>query len=358
MVVTENVYNSPAVKSQHKVPRKYLKAWCDCSGTLYTLRRDGKLFSCGVEGIEAENYYYQFEDLSIDELRFLFHFASAKQGLNIPVGHVRLFMQAMVGSAILNSILSGARSDSSEFELYMQQASQLGAFPSEFVNIARMAWMCKYVGMKFDSDAMLVFDRIVKNGGEKLMCLIEDNAWHALDLALEGNVCEINESKDLKWHLAKYMVYQMMRGDKIREIFNEEGRSLPKESLIRVASYLRYFMSEVVLNSLEQHLSNMNIRLVENSTTEEFLTGDNPVFNLDCSMPPVEFTLFLPISPRRAIVLVDQNIEEKYTDILSPTIDKVRELNRRLCNGCISQIHASHRDVLANQTYTPSWIRK
>ncbi len=353
-----DTHNSPVVKLQHKVPRKYLEAWCNADGKLFTFRRDGKLFSCCAKKVDAHGRFYRFEYLAIGELEFLVR--SLVEGLGFTIEYVQQRMTVMIGPVILNRIVSGACQDRSEFELYIERASQMGAIAAEFAGIARMAWISKNAEVRIDADEALKIDAFVKNGGEKIMCEIEDDAWSALDLAAGGQVDCINENSKHKWHLAKYMVYQTMRGDKFVALSKNIFRGLPSsESAGRVASYVRYFTAEKVLDCLWQKLSEVSFRLIENTTEEEFLTGDNPVFDPVLSYGRAvhlnEWAFYFPISPRRALLLIGNDAESKYTRFLNPSIAEVMELNCRLCDSCVSQIHATHPAILDKNIYRQRW---
>ena len=346
--------NCPMVKLQHKVPRKYLEAWCGTDGRLFTLRRGGNLFSCSVTKVDAQKYFYQFEFLSIDELEFLFRLLT--DWLGFPLEYVQQRITLMMGSVILNRIISGACPDRSEFELYVEQASRMGAISASFANIARMAWVSKNAGVEINADEALKVDAFVKNGGEKILCKIEEDAWSALDLAVGGQVCRINENSELKWHHAKYMVYQTMRGDKFIALAKNGFRGFPPSGFTeRVASYMRYFMAEKLMDSLHQKMSEVNFRLIENTTDEEFLTSDNPIFDPLLSPGHTsslnKWAFFFPVSPRRALLLIGNEAESKYARFLNPSIDEVVELNCRLCDSCVSQIHATHSAILEKNVY-------
>ena len=356
--VTKKNDNGSLVKSQHKVPRKYLAQWSNAEGVLFTLRKGGKMFACGVEGVESENYFYQFKNLSIDELEDVFRCATkAVDGIE-SVENVQVFLQDTAGFAFINNILSGQCPDRAEFESYMERACQIGVFSAEFSALAWNVWSRKNAGLELESNEV---DRYVKNGGEMLMCEIEDKAWPALDLAVAGQVEKINEDAELKWHFAKYMVYQTVRGDKFVGLFNKSfHRLLSGGATGRTASYLRYFSAERLSCFLRQRISEMSFRLIENTTEEEFLTGDNPVF-CPASSKGGEFRLdewafCFPVSPRRALLLIGNGAESKYARFLKPSSDEVVELNRLLCDSCVSQIHATHSTILERDVYRQRFV--
>ena len=356
--MNDKTCDSPVVKSQHKVPRKYLAAWCNADGELFTLRKGGKVFSCGVEGVEAENYFYQFKKLSIEELGDVFRCATTAVDGIMSVENVQVFLQDTAGSAFINNILSGKCSDRTEFESYMERACQIGAFSAEFSARAWNVWSRKNAGLELESNEV---DRYVKNGGEMLMCKIENDAWPALNLAVDGLVEKINENGALKWHLAKYMVCQTMRGDKFVELFNKIFRRLLSGGGTGcIASYLRYFSAERVLRSLRQKMSEVSFRLIENTTEEEFLTGDNPVFRPASSQGGEfhlnEWAFCFPVSPRRALLLMENGAESKYARFLKPSSNEVVELNRFLCDSCVSQIHATHSAILEKDVYKQRFV--
>ena len=353
--MTKKNDNGSLVKSQHKVPRKYLAAWCNAEGVLFTLRKDGKMFSCGVEGVEAENYFYQFEKLSIEELAGVFRCVTAVADGIMSVENVQVLLQDTAGSVIINNILSGQCLDRAEFESYMERACRIGAFSAEFASFSQKVWSWKNAGLKHE---LREIDRYVKNGGEKLMCEIENEAWPALDLAVAGQVEKINEEAELKWHFAKYLVYQTMRGDKFVELFKKIFHGLFVGN--HIASYVRYFAAERVLCYLRQKLSDVSFRLIENTTAEEFLTGDNPVFDpmLNRGYTPRlgEWAFYFPVSPRRALLLIGNGAESKYARFLKPSSNEVVELNRLLCDSCVSQIHATHSTILERDVYKQMFI--
>lgn len=353
--MTKKNDNGSLVKSQHKVPRKYLAQWCNAEGKLFTLRKDGKIFSCGVKGVEAEDYFYKFKRLSIEELGDVFRFATTAVDGIMSVESVQMLLQYTTGSAIISNILSGQCRDRAEFESYMEHACQMGAFSAEFASFAQKVLSCKNAGLKLEPREI---DRYVKNGGEMLMCEIEDKAWPALDLAVAGQVEKINEDAELKWHFAKYLVYQTMRGDKFVELFKKIFHGLLAGS--RIASYLRYFTAERVLCYLRQKLSDVSFRLIENTTEEEFLTGDNPVFdpmlNPDRVPRLEEWAFYFPVSPRRALLLIGNGAESKYARFLKPSSNEMVELNRILCDSCVSQIHATHSAFLERDVYRQRFV--
>ena len=99
---------------------------------------------------------------------------------------------------------------------------------------------------------------------------------------------------------------------------------------------------------------NEEFLLVENSTDLEFITGDNPICNLDAHDKSKFLDLYFPISPSKAVFICDKDRVMLYPEMNRPTIQDVHNLNRKICGNSISQVFAKNRDTLHFGGYKPT----
>lgn len=350
MNYTENIYKGKPVKSQHKVPRKYLRAWENKDGKIATLRKYGSPFYSAVENVEAESWFYQFELLSEQELGFLYNFVCGSHGFGFPAEIAVPMFQATLGSAIFNAITQHELDSVPLFNSYVRTLRELRMFEDWFLETLVYLWHGVVNGIELDDNSKKIISNIVRNGGEVLMCEVEDHALSALELAVAGNVDAIETNTDNKFAFVRYMVYQMVRGTKFVGIFNED-RTLSASSNVKVARYVRYFAAEMILQNLMPKLCDYHFVQLENTTEIEFLTGDAPVVNIAAKEDPVSFNLYFPVSPTRAVLLGLQHQLDKYPWIKAMGNENADKLNLQICDNCVDQIHARDERVFLRRGY-------
>ena len=93
----------------------------------------------------------------------------------------------------------------------------------------------------------------------------------------------------------------------------------------------------------------------DNSTDLEFITGDNPICNLDSHDKNKNLDLFFPISPYKAIFMCKKDRALLYPEMRRMTTQYAHELNRKISAGCTSQVFANKRETLYFGGYKPSF---
>lgn len=349
MKFSMDMYTGPVTISQHKVPRKYLSAWTDVNKKIYTQRKKGNVFSNVVEGVEAEKFFYKFQYLNQKEMEFTvswFRKLLDKESAN-------LHLQATLGTALLKAFLEDYDISETESRAYLQSLKRLGVFEEKYLDILDMAAFSKFVGINpLPEDEKKLLYKIVANGAEKLFCAIEDNAWNALDAARAGNISLLNQSREMKFHLMKYMIYQMFRGSKIFSASDFANEKFSKESLLKIMSYVRYAMAiRVVMNS-EAELDESEFILLRNSKST-FITGDSPVVNLDDHVPAQNFDIYFPISPDKALIYTLKSRRSLFEKYIQRDDACFNELNRLMCESCAEQVHSQSASILEDNGYAP-----
>lgn len=350
MEFTDNIYNGPITEAQHKVPRKYLHAWENADGKVFTVRKDGKCFPSAVKKIEASSYFYEFQYLNIEEARVLIEWARKL----LPKSLCDIQLQASLGSALLYHFMVGKVEAHTEWIEYIQMLSRKGVFESSFIEALSRVWLSRKLNIPSPHGVECEKCRkIVKNGWEPLLVAIEYNGWMGLDLALTGDVESINRDITIKMHLLKYIIFQMCRGDRFMRLINAPLGHLSGESMARIGSYMRALLPICILGNLEEEINRGRFVLLRNGF-KSFITGDCPVVNLDGRIPPTSLLLYFPVAPELALLFVPSNADEKhYKKFLDLDGDKVNQLNTILCGVCVEQIHANNPEILSEGDYRP-----
>ncbi|WP_375749682.1 DUF4238 domain-containing protein [Vibrio sp. HN007] len=111
----------------------------------------------------------------------------------------------------------------------------------------------------------------------------------------------------------------------------------------KLSKVLCLLMGDVVGNWI---YSSGHFSLLSNSTTLEFITGDQPLFNLDMrgrgkNENAMEFNLFYPISPKLALLITRDRKEHKELNI-----DEVNSYNKFIVSCSHEQLYAKNKESL------------
>lgn len=141
-----------------------------------------------------------------------------------------------------------------------------------------------------------------------------------------------------------YISTQYMRTKSVKEKIIADLKEKSHIDLTKVWPILSEFLSENIASALFVERKRRKLILIENSTDVEFITGDQPVINLDGKYPEPTSKLYLyyPISPRLALVLNEVDAEPTFT---TETLDaaKVKHLNDLIFKSAFSQIFAASK---------------
>ena len=350
MEFSDNIYKGPITESQHKVPRKYLRAWENEDGKVFTIRKSGDCFPSAVEKIEASNYFYEFQYLNVHEASVLIDWARKL----LPKSLCDIQLQASLGSALLYHFMVGKLEAHADWTEYIQMLRGKGVFEPGFIEALSCVCLSRKLNVPLPHGVECEkWRKIVKNGWEPLLVAIENNGWTGLDLVLSGDVESINRDITIKMHLLKYMVFQMCRGDRFMRLMNVPLGHLSGESMARIGSYMRALLPICILGNLEEEINSGKFVLLRNGS-KSFITGDCPVVNLDGRDPPTSLLLFFPVSPELALLFIPSNADEEYyKKFLDLDDDRVNQLNTMLCGVCVEQVHANDAIILADGGYRP-----
>lgn len=156
-----------------------------------------------------------------------------------------------------------------------------------------------------------------------------------------------NDDDSMKF--SYYIATQYMRTKKIKERIIEELKEKSHIDLTRIWVILSEFFSENIAATLFVERKRRSLTLIKNSTGMEFITGDQPVINLEMKYPESasELVLYYPISPRLALVLseVDRDPPFKHEKF---DASQVTKLNSMMFDACYDQVFAASRATIAS----------
>lgn len=251
-------------KLHHFVPRFYLRAWEDEERVYclqnHEIRRDI------VRNLGAENYFYMLQELSSDDLNFLSAFIKdSPTGLR--ASHERLIRTLMLPYQAKRTLEEQGRSTPE--------------------NIAEV-------------------NRAILELNENLHTSIEDEFQPYLAAMLLGDL-EFLKDQERAAIFYRCISVQYARTNHIKQtkvVMDREERS----RYFRIANPLVHIVATNVGLSLYAERNAHTIRILENQTKIPFVTGDQPLINVASSpkdvKPPERFDLYYPLSPRKAMVLL------------------------------------------------------
>lgn len=272
-------------KSQHYVWKNYLKPWAT-DGQIYCFR-DGKIFKTSPDNIAQQNYFYKSNPINIEEI-------------NLANYYISIFAPAV--KEPLSSLL----------RIYHITAN--------------------------------TNNYLMKCGIEDFHGIVETNFFPVLAKLYEADLSFLGIGKE-KSDFSFFIGCQYSRTNNMRSRFIESKIAVPKNvDKENIAKILSLFISAIISNWV---YSKANLQFLINKTSEPFITGDQPVFNLKGTeskeIAPSEFELFYPISPLQAIILGENTTQPL---VVIEDVEKVKWFNSKIWENAKEQIYAKHEENL------------
>ena len=296
-------------KLQHYVPRFYLKAWLDNNGTIFCLQKAGKLFGTkNLMNLGGENYFYRLQDLTVNDITLIKKIAIDPS----PERFKRLHHDLVV-----------------RFDLIMR----LKAIEHDDPEVSRQIEM---ESIEY---------------GESINTGIEEGLQAPLAAMRVGDTSFIKDD-----HLAAGFFYaiahQYMRTKRTKEaLLKRDLRGpLDQQFVMCVWNVLSHICAVNIGWSLfaERRLS--TIVLLDNLSAEPFITADQPIINLRGTdeaggSPPEKMDLFFPLSPTKAMLLLEANSDYQITNH-QLSAKEVHAYNLRLAKNAHEQIYSNGHPYL------------
>jgi hypothetical protein len=232
-------------KHHHYVWKEYLKPWT--SENKICCRRKGKIFSTSLDNIAQERFFYKSSKLGPEEIKFL---------------------QFIIKNMIPN----------------------VGKSMNHILNL--------YNDISNSNDEYLI-----KCGIEDLHTIVENYGKNCLEKLQKGNI-EFLEQDNYKHQLSLFLGVQYMRTKKMRENLNPAELKNKQIDLEKMSIILPFIYGEITGNWI---YNTGEIKLIKNNTSSNFITSDQPIFNVRAPLNNTEelkeFELYYPISPNYAIYI-------------------------------------------------------
>jgi hypothetical protein len=279
---------------QHHVWQYYLNAWSN-DGQLHCLM-DGRIFSTGTPVVAVERDFYKIGKLTANDIAL-----------------IRLLIIDIKGLHPLT------RKNHEDF-LKLLTAPDL--FEGESENLDDL------------------IDTFRTNALEDYHAAIEASFLPLLKRALEKDTAFYSDDESSITFL-QFLASQHMRTKAVK---TKTIDILKRENNIDI-SHIWSIMSLMFATNIGMTLylerKRRALTLVENTTGVAFITGDQPIINLQASSqkPPSVLSWYYPISPRLALFLSHTDEKPEYTTASLKTVD-VHDLNAGI-------VAASHRQIFA-----------
>lgn len=274
--VATDSYNweMPAVgkKLHHKVARFYLKAWDergrDTDDAQVFCLQGGEVRRANVRNVAAENHFYRLRELSEADVQLIRKVAVDDSPAILKPYHERLIRWFSLPHRMRKSLETSGR-----------------ATPELLGRV----------------------DRAIHEMSEDLHTSIEDQLKPYLESMRRGDLSFYSDPKKAGLFFigiaAQYLRTDLVKKGKI--IWTTQEFRIFE----RIANVLVHIYAVNLGRSLYVDGERYQIVLLENRTDVPFVTGDQPVINIAArpieTKPPTKFELYYPVSPTRAMLLVE-----------------------------------------------------
>ena len=341
-------YNPQITKDQHFVPSHFLGAWC-CDGMLWVSNRDFKLFPQKPENVAKERGIYSLEYMTADEFMTSFSdIINLTRGLDPAL--LKTIMDGMVSNLLYREICDGQFSRE-EFSRIISFIVEKNLCSDAEVSLLKLVWTIYETG-NVPNDIKHFCKKHFVEGIEPFATNVEQIAYPLIE-ALRFGDSSFLDDPDKRESLFLYISLQMFRVRKFTDIADHyrliDSKTLKLSRIILVARTLDFLM---------RNWSNEEFCIVDNTTDLEFITGDDPISNLDAHERPKFLDLYFPISPNKAIFICTKDRVDLYPEMRKITTQYVHELNRKIAADSVFQVFAKNRETLHSGGYKPSFDQK
>jgi hypothetical protein len=315
----------PAIgkKLHHKVPRFYLKAWDkegrDAEHAQVFCLQKGEIRTSNLKNVAAENHFYRVRELSEPDVKFIREVAIADSPERFKPYHESLVRWFSLPHRVRKKLEASSN-----------------ATPERLAQV----------------------DGVIAEMGEDLHTSIEEGFKPFLDSMRAG---------DLRFYTDRAAASQFCRGISAQYLRTDLVKKARRawnarefEVFERTANVLVHIYAVNLGYSLYADRERYKIVLLENRTDVPFVTADQPVINVASSptetKPPDKFELYYPLSPTKAMLLVEPSSDHFPCD-LSVSAMSVHVYNSHMAAHSYQQIYGSSRQVLESVREDLSAIR-
>jgi hypothetical protein len=195
---------------------------------------------------------------------------------------------------------------------------------------------------------MSALDELIVNFGEDYHEQIENSLLTFLNSMLAGNAEFYLDSKQAAKFLYALSV-QYTRTKQVREAaLSQIGTTFNDCDTRRVWSALSHIMAMKIGESLYIDRQRFSLVLIDNDTDTPFITADQPIINLHATFtgkPPDRLEFFYPLSPQRAMLLVEASSRISDQPISAVSVNSY---NVRMIQNSHEQVFSNSEEYLAS----------
>jgi hypothetical protein len=290
-------------KKQHYVFRAYLKPWAK-DDMVYCLR-DGRVFQANLTGVACERFFYRLQDLTSNELRLIEEFFGEHA--------------------------------SEPLKATQKQFMTTYLFPTR---------LRKQLGKNVDRKFLSALDSVIAEGQEGYHQRVEDRLLIFLQRMLAGSTDFYSDKEQTASFLYAICLQYTRTKRTVEASVDMIGSEFNGCDTRRVLGVLSPLMAMAVGQSLYIDRDKFKLVLIDNDTETPFITADQPIINLQAGYdrkPPEKFELFYPISPKKAMLLLEAASRR---DEFPLTEVSVNTYNMMMAKNSYEQIFSNSKEYL------------
>ncbi len=300
---------SVKVRGQHYVWRYYLQAWADGAGVIHCLR-DGKIFPVQPKDVAKERDFYRLKSLTQEDITFIELFAIKPAPAHLQKLH-RNLIAAFSKITRLNDAANSSLPEGHE----VRQA----------------------------------LDIAVNNAEELLHGGIEQSAQKYLDALRKGDASFFPDDRGLP-NFLYYLSAQHFRTKGLKEKLFEKSYPLGTSAYLeKTWNVLNHIFAGNLGWSLYAERKQHQLIILENDTGIPLLTADQPTINIHAAgdgQPPERLAFYYPLSPRLAMLLLDEPPQDQATFSRRLTAAEVDAYNRTMVERSYQMVFSADRQQL------------
>jgi Protein of unknown function (DUF4238) len=288
-------------RRHHHVWQFYLRSWTS-EGAIWCFQ-NGRAFATGTARVAVEKDFYKFRKLTAAD-------------------------EQMVQLMFAKSHPAAQRSFQSLLNKLMYPFRMIEAIP----------------GADEDESVARHLDEYTSDVLEELHAQVEARFIPLLKSALDADISFYNDERCIPF--LDYLTKQHMRTKGIKERVAAELKPIGDADMRRNWSTLSFMLAQNVGGSLYLERKRRKLMLLKNATDTPFITGDQPVINLQAmGMQTTSITIFYPLSPTLALWLGDVDETCPFPEE-GLAREHVISLNQKVAEASYQQIFANEPAIL------------
>lgn len=295
-------------KNQHYVWQHYLSAWAAEGSFCCYRQKDKHLFPTQPKSVASETYFYQATKLTDGDLKWLDDFigrANDERLRELNRDYVKL-----------NQLSFRLREKLSALELHPDARAQIEK---------ELLWAEKNLGEKYHNG--------IENKNLDLLEFIrsKDDAFY-MDTARCGD-------------FLYFISHQYFRTAKMRRSMSQIAEYEQGHDSRRTAGILNHILATNVSMELFRKRRQYRIRFIDNDTAVPYITGDQPIINMQSINGTDDIELYYPLSPRLALILTKDIVKFPNRERMASKFE-VERYNYAIYNKSEDQIYSNDQNYL------------